>query len=113
MKQICTRCLLIGHGKHGLFSGNLYVAIAQISLGIALIAINVDRLSETGIIIHIIAIVSIIVGFLNFLDSRKPGRICPRCNKSLMVVIESEEGQKFINENNVSLPNEINEQQQD
>ena len=110
MKQICRKCLLIGYGKHGFFSGNLYIAIAQISLGIALIALNVDRLSGTGIIIHIIAITSIIVGFLNFMDSRKPGRICPRCSKSQMVVIESEEGQRFINENNVSLPNETNKQ---
>jgi hypothetical protein len=104
MKQICKKCLLVGHGRHGLFSGNIYVAIAQISLGLALIAINIDRLSGPELIIHILAALSIVVGVFNLLDSRKPGRICPRCNKSAMVVMESEEGQRFIKENNISLP---------
>ena len=104
MKQICKKCLLIGHGRHGLFSGNIYVAIAQISLGLALIAINIDRLSGPELIIHILAALSIVVGVFNLLDSRKPGRICPRCNKAEMIVIETQEGQKFIKENNISLP---------
>lgn len=106
MKQICKRCLLIGHGRHGFFSGNVYIAFSQIALGVALIAINIDRLSGTELIIHILAALSIIVGVFNFLDSRKPGLICPRCNKTAMVVIESKEGQRFIKENNVSLPQE-------
>lgn len=110
MKQICRRCLLIGHGRHGFFSGNIYIAIAQIALGVALIAINIDRLSGTQLIIHVLAGLSIMVGVLNLLDSRKPGRICPRCNKSQMVVIQSEEGQRFITENNVVLPNKSDNQ---
>lgn len=111
MKQICKRCLLIGYGRHGFFSGNIYIAIAQICLGVALIAINIDRLSGSQLVIHVIAGLSIVVGVFNLLDARKPGRICPRCNKSQMVVIESEEGQRFIQENNVSLPNQNDNQQ--
>jgi len=104
MKQICTRCRFIGFGRHSLFSGNIYIAIAQISLGIALIATNIDRLSGTGVIIHIIAAISIIIGFLNILDARKPGRICPKCNKPNMILVGTQEGQNFIKENNISIP---------
>lgn len=111
MKQLCTRCLLIGTGRHGLFSGNKYIAIAQISLGIALIATNVNTLNfsefSTGrIIILIIAILSIIVGILNIRDSLRPGQICPKCGNPGMLVIESPEGQQFITRNNISIPKE-------
>lgn len=111
MKQLCTRCLLIGTGRHGLFSGNKYIAIAQISLGLALIATNVNTLnisefSWSQILILVIAILSIIVGILNIRDSYRPGRICPKCNNPGMLVIESPEGQQFIKSNNISIPKE-------
>ena len=109
MKKLCTRCHYIGTGKHGLFSGNIYVAIAQISLGIALIAVNIDTtnlssLNWTQIIVFTIAILSILVGILNLVDSRKPGLICPRCNKPGMLDMESYEGQRFIKEKQIKIP---------
>jgi len=109
MKKLCTRCLYIGMGRHGLFSGNIYVAIAQISLGIALIAVNIDTtnlisLNWTQIIVFTIAVLSILVGILNLMDARKPGLICPRCNKPGMLDVESAEGQRFIKEKQIKIP---------
>ena len=110
MEQLCTRCHFIGHGRHGLFSGNAYIGIAQISLGLALIATNIGRFNWSEIIILIIAVISIFVGILNILDSKKPGRICPNCKKTDMILIGTEEGQKFIKENNISVPIETKKQ---
>jgi len=109
MKQLCVRCLFIGTGRHGLFSGNVYVAIAQVSLGIALIAVNIDFGNLGGLdweksLILAISLLSILVGILNFRDYTKPGRICPKCATPGMLVIESPEGQRFIRENNIKIP---------
>lgn len=98
-------------GRHGLFSGNIYVAIAQVSLGIALIAINIDFGNLGGLdwskaLILAVSLLSILVGVLNFIDYKKPGRICPNCSMPGMLVIESREGQKFIKENNIKIPEE-------
>lgn len=109
MKKICTRCRFTGKGKHGLFSGNIYIATAQVSLGIALIAfnfnfVNLSNLDWAQIFILVVAVLSIIVGILNFIDSRKPGLVCPRCSKPGMLDVDSDAGQTFISENNIQLP---------
>lgn len=111
MKQLCTNCLLIGYGRHGLFSGNIYIGIVQMALGVALIAVNIDTLdiaeySLSQLLILGVSLLSIIVGALNILDSRKPGRTCPKCRRQAMIVIDSPEGQQFIEINNISIPEE-------
>lgn len=104
MKKLCSRCNYIGPGRHGLFSGNVYIAVAQISLGVALIATNPSISNWTEIIVLAIAILSIIVGILNFRDSRKPGKICPRCGNNNMIDIDTEEAQNIMKQNNLTIP---------
>ena len=104
MIKLCSSCLFIGPGRHGLFSGNKYIGSGQILLGVALIATNYSILSWTDIVILVIAIFSIIVGILNIRDSRQPGKICPRCNNMLMIDIDTEEAQQIIKANNLTVP---------
>ena len=104
MIKLCPRCNFIGHGRHGLFSGNKHVGIGQILLGVALIATNFSISNWTEILILAIAIISIFVGLLNIRDSRKPGKICPKCSYTNMIDIDTEEAQHIIKQKNLTVP---------
>lgn len=73
-------------------------------LGVALIATNYSISNWTEILILAVAILSILVGILNIRDSKKPGKICPKCSNNNMIDIDTEEAQNIMKVNNLTIP---------
>lgn len=104
LKSICKTCHFIGKGSHSLITANLYLGIGLVIFGVIIFMSNINLYSELGAIAFLIMVASLYFGITNILNSRKPGSICPNCKNKDMALLNTEEAQKLIKENNLSVP---------
>jgi len=103
MQKLCTKCNFIGKGKHGLLSGNIYVGILEVCVGI-FILITGERYLSSFIYGALVAAIVTIAGIINIIDSFSDGRLCPSCGKDNLIPLDSLQADEIIKEKNLSVP---------
>jgi len=105
MQKLCTKCNFIGKGKHGLLSGNIYVGILEVAVGILILNFGGQYL---GSFIYgaVVAAIVAIAGIINIIDSYSDGRLCPNCGKDNMIPLDSLQADEIIREKNLTVPEE-------
>lgn len=103
MLKLCTKCDSIGKGKHGLLSGNIYVGILEVVLGLTILAMGAEYL-DSFIYGAVVAAIVTIAGLINVVDSFSDGRLCPNCGKDTMIPLDSLQADEIVRKKNLTLP---------
>lgn len=106
MQKLCTKCNFIGKGKHGLFSGNLYIGILEVIVAV-IIVVTGERLLQSYSYAAVVAAIVAIAGIINIIDSFSDGHLCSKCGKDNLVPLDSLQADDIIKKNNLSVPEDI------
>jgi hypothetical protein len=106
MQKLCTKCNFIGKGKHGLFSGNIYIGILEVIVAV-IIVVTGERLLQSYSYAAVVAAIVAIAGIINIIDSFSDGHLCSKCGKDNLVPLDSLQADDIIKKNNLSVPEDI------
>ena len=84
-------------------SGNIYVGILEVVLGLIILAMGTEYL-ESFIYGAVVAAIVTIAGLINVVDSFSDGRLCPNCGKDNMIPLDSLQADEIVREKNLTLP---------
>ena len=103
MPKLFTKCNIIGKGKHGLFSGNIYFGIFEVLVAVGVLVYGGKYLQSFTYAAVVAAIVAI-AGSVNIIDSFSDGRLCSNCGKDNLIPLNSLQAEEIIRKNNLTIP---------
>ena len=105
MLKLCTKCDVIGRGKHGLMSGNIYVGALEVIVAV-LIVVKGGELLQSYIYAIVVGVIVAFAGAVNIIDSFSDGRLCSSCGRDSLIPVDSFQAEEIIDKKNLTVPDD-------